>query len=139
MDNNAIASARQQLWEVPGIPGYMTTKAGGERSAETSKAWDGGSLEPEVMSSPAETGNVTFTKLYRPGVHGAILRELERKVGRHRVTVSGYDTDPDLGVIGAPIAVYPDALLVRVSRPDSDAGSSDASSFELEFAVGSTA
>lgn len=138
MDTNAIASARQQLWEVAGIPGYMTTKTGGERTAETSKAWDGGQTEPEVMSSPAETGNITVTKLYRPAVHGRILRELDRKTGRYRTTLSGWDADPDLGPIGEP-RVYPNALLVRVTWPDSDAGSSDPSSFELEFAIGSTA
>ena len=131
---NAPASARQQLVEVSGIPGYMTTKEGGEVTAEPGKAYDGGSLSPEVMSAPSEIGNVTVSKLYRPAIHGPILRELRRKVGRHRTTVSVWDTDPDLGPIGQP-TVYPDALLVRVTSPDLDAGSADPSSFELEFAV----
>lgn len=134
----AIASARQQLWTVDGIPGYMTTKEGGEVTAETSKATDGGNLVPEVMSSPAETSNIILTKLYRPALHGPILREWKRQVGRKRVPVSGYDADPDLGPVGQP-TVYADAVLVRVTPPAYDANSSDPSTFELEFAVGAEA
>lgn len=131
---NAPASARQQLVEVAGIPGYMATKEGGEIEAETSKVWDGGALKPESMSGPAETGNVTVSKPYRPAIHGPILKALAKQVGAWRTTVSVYDTDPDLGPIGQP-TVYANALLVRMARPELDASSSDASSFELEFAV----
>lgn len=131
---NAPASARQQLVEVAGFPGYFATKSGGEISAETSKVWDGGSLKPSSMSGPAEVGNVVVTRPYRPAIHNAILKRLAGRVGRHRTTVSVWDTDPDLGPIGQP-TVYADALLVRLNRPEADASSSEASTFELEFAV----
>lgn len=131
---NAPASARQQLVEVAGIPGYFATKTGGEITSESSKVWDGGSLKPESMSGPAETGNVTVTRPYRPGLHNAVLKRLAKQVGRYRTTVSVWDTDPDLGPVGQP-TVYADALLVRLMRPDADAASSDSSTFELEFAV----
>lgn len=131
---NAPASARQQLVEVAGFPGYFATKEGGEITAETSKVWDGGSLKPESMSGPAETSNVTVGRPYRPLVHGPLLKALARQVGSYRTTVSVYDTDPDLGPVGEP-TVYANALLVRLARPQHDAGSSDASTFELEFAV----
>ena len=131
---NAPASARQQLVEVAGIPGYMATKTGGEISAEVGKVWDGGATQPETLSGPAETANVVVSKPYRPGIHGALLAKLARQVGAWRTTVSVYDTDPDLGPIGKP-RVYANALLVRLAWPDGDASSSDASSFELEFAV----
>lgn len=133
-DVNAPASARQQLVEVAGIPGYFGTKTGGEIAAETSKAWDGGSTKPENLSAPAETGNVTVSKMYRPAVHGSILKGLGKQVGRWRTTLSVWDTDPDLGPVGEP-TIYADALLVRMQRPDHDAGGNDASMFELEFAV----
>ncbi len=131
---NAPASARQQLVEVKGFPGYFATKEGGEIEAETSKVWDGGTLKPETMAGPATTGNVTVSRPYRPAVHGAILKRLAKQVGRWRTTVSVWDTDPDLGPVGEPI-VYANALLVRMARPEADASSSDASTFELEFAV----
>lgn len=131
---NAPASARQQLVEVAGFPGYFATKTGGEVTAESSKVWDGGNLKPESMSGPAETGNVTVTRPYRPTVHGPILKNLAKQVGRWRTTVSVWDTDPDLGPVGQPV-VYANALLVRMQRADADAASSDASTFELEFAV----
>lgn len=132
--NNAPAAARQQLVQVSGFPGYFANKEGGEIEAEASKVWDGGQTKPETMAGPAETSNVTVSRPYRPGVHGPILKQLAKRVGRHRTTISVYDTDPDLGPIGQPV-VYPDALLVRMTRPEADAASSDASTFELEFAV----
>lgn len=133
-DLNAVATAQQQLWEVAGFDGYFATKTGGEVSAETSKAWDGGKLTPEVLSAPSETGNLVLSKPYRPGAHRSILKQLAKGVGRYRTTVSGYDTDADLGPTGEPL-VYANALLVRLLWPESDAASSDGSSFELEFAV----
>lgn len=131
---NAPASARQQLVEVAGFAGYFANKEGGDVEAETSQVWDGGSLKPENMAGPATTGNVTVSRPYRPAIHGPILKRLAKQVGRHRTTVSVWDTDPDLGPIGEPV-VYADALLVRLARPEADASSSDASTFELEFAT----
>lgn len=133
-DPNAPASQRQQLVQVSGIPGYMGTKTGGEIEAEVSKAWDGGSRSPETLSSPAETSNVVVTKMYRPAIHGPILKAWARQVGTFRTTVSVWDTDPDLGPIGQPV-VYAGALLTKLVRPEFDASSSDPGMFELEFAV----
>jgi hypothetical protein len=135
---NAPAAQRQQLVEVAGIPGYMSTKEGGERSSDPSKVWDGGALDPETLSAPAETGNITVGKPYRPLVHGPILKAMDRQVGRLRTTIKIWDTDPDLGPIGEP-RIHANALLVRLSWPEHDASSSDAGMFELEFAVGSMA
>ena len=134
MTTNAVASARQQLVEVAGFPGYFANKEGGEIEAESSQVWDGGTLKPETMAGPATTGNVTVSRPYRPTVHGPILKRLAKQVGRYRTTVSVFDTDPDLGPVGQPV-VYANALLVRLTRPEADASSSDPSTFELEFAV----
>lgn len=137
-ESNAVASARQQLTEVAGIPGYMGTRTGGERTSEATKGFDGGELVPVVLSGPAETGNIVTGKLYRPLVHGPILKEWDAQVGRFRTTLKVWDTDPDLGPIGQP-RVYADALLVRLAWPDGDANSSDLANFELEWAVGAMA
>lgn len=135
---NAVAAQRQQLVKVSGFPGYFATKEGGDVEAETSKVYDGGELRPEVLASPSETGNVTVSRPYRPGIHKPILDRLAKQVGRFRTTVSVQDTDADLIPIGKP-TTYPAALLVRMTRPEHDAGSSDAGTFELEFAIGEEA
>lgn len=136
---NAPASQRQQLTEVVGIPGYMATRTGGERTSEPQKVWDGGALDPETLSAPAETGNIVVGKPYRPNVHAAILKDWDRQVGRLRTTLKVYDTDPDLGPLAQTLRTYPNAVLVRLMWPEGDAASSDPSRFELEFAVGSMA
>jgi hypothetical protein len=131
---NPIASQRQALVRVSGVTGYWSTKTGGETSADTSTAWDGGSLTPEVLSSPATTANIVVSRPYRPAIHQSIRKSLAGKVGRWRTTVSVQDVDADLHPIGRPVT-YADALLVRVTAPEHDAGSGDTSMWELEFAV----
>jgi hypothetical protein len=135
---NAPASQRQQLTEVVGIPGYMATRTGGERTSDPQKVYDGGALDPETLSAPAETGNIVTGKPYRPNVHATILRSWDRQVGRLRTTIKVYDTDPDLGPIGQP-RVYANALLVRLMWPEGDAASSEPGRFELEWSVGAMA
>lgn len=131
---NAVAAARQQLVEVAGWPGYFASMEGAEVSGETAQAWDGGSLKPENLGGPATTSNITVSRPYRPAVHGPIRKTWAKQVNRLRTTVSIWDTDPDLGPIGTP-GVYANALLVRITRPQHDAGSSDPGTIELEFAV----
>ena len=131
---NAVAASRQQLVEVAGWPGYFATKQGGEVTAEVGQAWDGGTLQPENMAGPSTTGNVTVSRPYRPAVHGPIRKALAGAVGRHRTTITLWDTDPDLGPVGVP-TVYANALLVRLTPPAHDAASSDPGMIELEFAV----
>jgi len=137
-DNNAPASQRQQLVAVSGWGRYFSTKSGGEVSADTSPVWDGGNLKPSVLAGPATTANIVVSRPYRPGLDAAVVKAWEKVVGRKRTTIWVRDTDPDLGPIGTP-TVYADALLVRVTRPDHDAASSDPGMIELEFAVSGAA
>ncbi|MEG1971248.1 MAG: hypothetical protein RR101_14145, partial [Burkholderiaceae bacterium] len=113
MTQQAIAAQRQQLVQVSEFPDYFATKEGGEIEAEGNKVWDGGKLTPDVMAGPAETGNVTVSRPYRPGRDKPLLDRFGKLVGRSWHTVSVYDTDPDLGPVGKP-TVYANALLVRL-------------------------
>lgn len=131
---NGVAAARQQLVEVAGWPGYFASKSGGETTAETGEAWDGGSLKPEKTGGPATVANVIVSRPYRPLTHGPIRKAWAKQVGRLRTTVSVWDTDPDLGPVGQP-TVYANALLVRATPPDHDASSSETSMVEMEFSV----
>lgn len=131
---NDPAASRQQLVEVAPFPGYFATKTGGEITADVTKVWDGGARRPENMAGPPSTADVVVGRPYRPGIHGPILKDLARRVGSWRTTISVWDTDPELGPIGTPV-VYANALLVGLTRPDLDASSSDPSSLSLAFAV----
>ncbi len=133
-DPNAATVGNQQQWTVDGWDGYWASKTGGETTGETTTAYDGGEKTPEVLAGNKQTSNLILTRLYRPGPHAAKAREWESKVLSLRTTVTGYDTDPDLGPVGEPLA-YNDALLVRVKRPDYDASSSSPQYLELEFAT----
>lgn len=129
------ASQRQHLTSVDGVPGYWASRSGGETTAETSKVWDGGSLRAVTLSAPAETANIVVGRPYYPARHAALRKSLAARTGRWRTTVTVQDTDPDLGPLSPPMAVYPDALLVRCTPPEGDASSSDGAVWELEFAV----
>ena len=134
----AKLSQRQFLVNVSGIAGNFQTKSGGETSSETTKNYDGGSLNAEVLASPAETDNITVSRAYDYLRDSQAHRDARKKVGRWRTTISVTPTNEDLVAMGTP-TTYPNALLVRVSEPDVDSSSGDVAMFELEFAVGSVA
>lgn len=130
------ASQRQWLVRVDGIEGLWARKTGGAITADTTKAYDGGNPTPDLISAPPSAENVTVGRTYDEDRDGPILRRLRPLVGVFRTTVSVTPTDADLVAIGEPI-VYAGALLVGVTESDVDAGSGDASDFDLEFAISS--
>jgi len=131
----AKSAQRQFLIKVAGIDGYFATKSGGNISSDTNKVYDGGSDTPDVLSGPAEADNITVSRSYDLQRDGAVLRRLRKMVGRWETTVSVTATDRDLVAIAEP-QVYPNALLVGLTEPETDASSGDAAEYELEFAIG---
>lgn len=137
---NAPSSKAQHLvtvaaWGNEG-PDYWAQHAGGEVSADASEVWNGGALQADYIAGRPKTSNLTVTKPYYPGRDSDRMNVFLRSVGKLRTTIIVQDTDPDLigGVYGPPM-VYPNALLVRVKPPESEAGSADADTIELEFSV----
>jgi hypothetical protein len=128
------ASQRQFLITVDGVEGYFATKSGGDVSSDISTVWDGGSLTPEKLPAPAVVGDVTVGRPYDPNRDGAELAKLKPLVGRWRTTVGIQPTDADLIASGPP-TVYANALLSGLTDPEADAGSGDAATFELTFAI----
>ena len=131
----AKSAQRQFLIKVAGIDGYFASKSGGDVSSDTNKVYDGGSDSPDVLAGPAEADNITVSRAYDYQRDGAILKRLRKQVGRWSTTVSITATDRDLVAIAEP-QVYPDALLVGLTEPETDASSGDAAEYELEFAIG---
>lgn len=129
------SSQRQFLVKVAGIPEYFMTKTGGEISSSASKVYDGGRLDPDVISSPAEASDLVLTRAYDPFRDGPVLADLRVRVGRYRDTVSVTPTDEDLVTIGDPV-VYSEALLIGVAEPEYNASSGDAATYQLTFSVG---
>mgnify|MGYP000123693160 CR=1 FL=1 len=129
------SAQRQFLIKVAGIDGYFATKSGGDISSDTNKVYDGGSDTPDVLAGPAEADNITVSRSFDLQRDAPVLARLRQLVGRWTTTVSVTPTDRDLIAVGAP-QVYPDALLVGLTEPETDASSGDAAEFELEFAIG---
>lgn len=130
----AKSSARQFLVKVQGVDGYFATKQGGNVTSDVTKAYDGGSLIPDIITAPPTAENVTVTRHYDPSRDDTVLRQLIGLVGSWTTTVSVTPTDADLVAV-APPRTYPGAVLVGVTEPESDSGSGDASMFGLEFAI----
>lgn len=132
------AAQRQFLCKVSGIDGYFATKTGGDISSDASDVYDGGSLTPEKLASPATTDDVTVGRPYDPNRDQDVINRLRPLVGRWRTTVSVQPTDSDLVAVGRP-STYANALLIGLTEPEVDASSGDAAVFELTFAVESVA
>ena len=128
-----ISAQRQFVIRVAGIDGYFATKSGGAMTADASREYDGGSLTPEVMTSPATPEDVTVGRPYKAARDADLLRRLRPLVGRWRTSVSQQPTDRDLVPVGKP-TVY-SGVLIGVNDPDADASSGDAARIELTFAI----
>lgn len=129
------SAQRQFLVKVGGIEGYWMTKSGGNISADTNKVYDGGAIAPDVLAGPAEADNVTVSRAYDLNRDAPILKKIRNQVGRYKTTISITPTDADLIAIADP-QVYPDAILVGITEPETDSASGDAATYELEFAIG---
>lgn len=136
----AKAANRQFLVRIDGISGgwdYWATKSGGEVTADSNKVFDGGSLVPDVLASPAEVGDITIARPYDPDRDQGIINQLIPQVGQWRTTISVTPTYGDLTTVrGAKPRVFSNALLIGVREPEPDASSGDAADYELTFAVG---
>lgn len=128
------SAQRQFLVKVVGVDEYFANKTGGNIAADTNKVYDGGSLIPDVMSSPAEVDNITVARAFDLIRDEAMVTLMRGRVGKWRTTVSVTPTDEDLVAVGKPV-VYANALLVGFTEIEVDASSGDAATFELEFAV----
>lgn len=133
------AANRQFLVKIDGISGswpYWATKSGGEITADSNKVWDGGSLVPDVLASPAEVGDITIARPYDPDRDHPVINQLITQVGQWRTTISIQPTYGDLTAAKVKPRVFSNALLTGVREPEPDASSGDAADYELTFAIG---
>lgn len=129
----AKSSKRNFLVAVQGISGYFATQTGGETASDSSKVYDGGSLTPDVLTAPPDTANIVVSRPYDPDLHATLIRNLRRKVGSWNTTITKRPTDATLAPVG--VATVYRGVLIRVGEPEFDASSSDAATWELEFAI----
>lgn len=129
------SSARNFLVKVEGVDGLWSTKSGGNVSAESTKVYDGGSLKPDIITSPPTAEDVTVTRPFKPQRDDDMVRTLLQLVGSWTTTVSVTPTDSDMVAL-APPRVYSNAVLTGVQEPETDASSGDAAMVGLTFAIG---
>ena len=137
------AAARQFLVSIGQLgthtQDYWGTKSGGGITAAATKVWDGGKRTPSIITAPAEVDDVTITRPYDPLRDQPIIQRLKPLVGLWRTTITVQPAETDLTAARVKPDVYPDAVLVGMTPPESDASSGDAATYELVFAVGSVA
>lgn len=131
------SAKRQFLVKIDGLEGFWAQKSGGEIKADTTKVFDGGANQPDVIASPASTDDVVCTRPYDPLRDQPVINLLKPQVGIWRTTVSVTPTESDLTVAKVAGDVYSNALLTGIKPPEPDASSGDGAELELTFAVGS--
>ena len=127
------STQKQFLVRIIGITGYFATFSGGAVTSEPRKVYDGGSLIPDVLGSPAQVENIVVGRHYDHARDGALVVALRKQVGKGVYTVSVTPTNADLVPIGQP-DTYVNCRLVRVTHSDYASDSGDPATFELEFA-----
>ena len=128
------SSQRMFLVKVQGIDEYFATKTGGDIQSATSKAYDGGSLNPDIITAPPEADNVVCGRNYDVDRDAPVIKRLKPLVGSWTTTISVTPTDANLVAVAEP-TTYPNATLVRLAEPEVDASSGDGATLELEFAI----
>lgn len=128
------SSQRHFLVTVDGIGEYYATLSGGEVTADIGTSYDGGKKRPDMVAGPSVTANLVCGRPYKVLRDQPIIDRLEKLVGVYSTTITRQPCDADFTPIGKP-TVYPDSLLARVTPPETDAASSDAASYELEWAT----
>lgn len=126
---------RQSLVTIEGLPGNWATRTGGDIAADATPVWDGGTDTPDMLAAPAAAENITTGRPVDDQRDLAMIKDLRKKVGKLRTTITEVSTNADLFPIGEP-DVYPEALLIRLGIPEYDAASGDPKSVELEWAIG---
>lgn len=127
------SAARQFLVKVSGVDGFFATKTGGQPSSTSTKAWDGGSLVPDILTSTPEYSDMTVARPFDPARDAPVLARLRPRVGSSQHTIEVTATDASLSPLAAKVSYT--GTLVGCNDPDVDAASTDAARFELIFSV----
>lgn len=134
----ALATKRQFLVTVSGIPGNWDSSSGGDVTAAANKHYEGGNDRPTLLGGLPETSDLEVTRTFDPVRDGELLIQLRKAVGRGRFTLTKQATDANRVKIGKP-ETHPDCLLIGVSAPEHEEGSADPSPFKLTFATAGAA
>lgn len=127
------SAARQALITCSGTPGLWATKTGGNPTSDITRVWDGGQLDPDILTAPASYSDLTISRPYEQGRDEAMVARLRSVVGRSNHSVTVQSTDINLVAVGRASTFH--GVLTGVSAPDWDAGSSDPARVELTIAV----
>lgn len=136
MSNEVPSAQRHFLVKVEGVDGYFQTKSGGNISADTTKNFDGGAEQPDVMASPPQAEDVTVGRAFKRQRDGDFLAAIRLRVGKERRTVSVQPTDGDMVASGKAVD-YPQALLVGLNEMEVDSSSGEPSMYEMVWSIGS--
>lgn len=122
------------LVTVAGIDGFFATCTGGNTPVDTSQAFNGGDPFPTIVVGKIKPAPITVGRPFDPARDQPLAKELRRRIGQFRTTVSSQPLLPDGSVIADP-DVYPNALLTDVHTPDANAGSANPGVLQLVFGV----
>jgi hypothetical protein len=113
--------------------GIWDKMSGGEVDSDETKYNPGGMAPPVSLGGRKNTGNVTYSRLYRLVRDHDHAQSFINWVGRARVTISKQPLDVEGNVYGTPIVYH--GTLKRVTFPEVDSESSGAGMVEMEVTV----
>lgn len=126
------------LVEVEGVPGVWRSHEGGNPSSDYELDYDGGALYPDIIPGRPTFEDITVTRTFNPEVDGRWAPAWKKQVGRRRANVSVQPLDADGRPVG-DATNHPEAVLIGVTFPGSDANSSSVADISLSFATAGSA
>jgi len=124
---------RDFIVKISGVAHAFATFTGGNKTRTVTEAWNGGAKNPDLIPGPAMNEEITCSAPYNPKRDEPIIARFRREIQQGKTyTVTKTPVDAD-GVVAAKGRVFSGCVLVSITEPDSDAGSSDAARYELKF------
>lgn len=124
---------RQVVGYIDGLPGPWAVITGGERTVDVTTAFDGGAKRGDKIPGIPQAANLIYSRPFQQDRDQAVQDLLVDLVGSFTSTCSRIKQDRNGQAVGKA-ETFPNALLVRCSPPEGEAGSGDAAMIELEFA-----
>lgn len=131
----AKKAKRQWLVKVSGIDGFFATRTGGKKTAATTKVFDGGAEDPDIITGPGLYDDVVVGRPFDDDRDDDLVAFLDPLVGNQWFSIDATPTDGNLVPVGK-VRHYR-GLLNALTYPDSDAKSGDEAALELTFAISS--
>lgn len=132
-----MLSERQTIAKIEGVRGFWDVPEGGDvELTDTTKEWDAGAGDPDILTGRRVTTDLTLRRPYRPERDRKLLIDSKARVGRITKTIRILETGPEYNF--QRVRENHVGKLIAARGPKGNARNSAAGTIELVFSIQTT-